>query len=451
MGKKSSHVFALAADATGAAWAVATDFSWLQPETIAAKTTAANAALKRETGFAFFTRAVANARPPVIQLPSSVPGKNAPPFLLYADTERSADALYFGRVAMHDPFLAFGLKGKKYAVVSALEFGRVRRTSDFDVVLRLEPFLDRARQLWPQRKPGPAELIFLVAQDHGQRRFVVPEDFPAGIYEKLFELGLDLTVADGALFPEREIKTPAEIAAIREGNRCSALGFAAAEKILRASKVVGRRLVHRGETLTSEKIKFAIESACLEAGALSAHTIVAGGDQACDPHERGSGPLRPNELIIVDIFPRVTDTGYHGDMTRTFLRGRASEPQRALVAAVRAAQLAALKTIRAGTNGRDVHRSVEAVFKARGFETKRTAKGSVGFFHGTGHGLGLAIHEPPRMSGAVDYTLLKGSVVTVEPGLYYPALGACRIEDVVQVTAAAPKMLSRYHYEWELR
>ncbi len=378
-----------------------------------------------------------------------MPGRPPPP-LLYADTHRSADALYFGQVAVPDPFVAFGLKGKKYAIVSALEFGRVRKTSDFDVVLPLEGFMQRARALWPQRKPGAAEVIYLAAKDYKQQRFTVPADFPAGVYEQLFELGLDLVVADGALFPERELKTPAEAAAIREGNRCSALGFAAAEKILRASRIQGRTLRHRGKVVTSEMLKFAIEVACLEAGAVSADTIVAGGDQACDPHERGSGPIRPHELVIVDIFPRVTATGYHGDMTRTFLRGRASDAQRALVAAVRAAQLAALKAIKAGVNGRDVHRRCVDVFTARGYETKSTPRGSVGFFHGTGHGLGLAVHELPRLSGAVDYTVPKGSVVTVEPGLYYPGLGGCRIEDVVQVTAGAPKLLSRYPYTWEL-
>ncbi len=379
-----------------------------------------------------------------------MPAKTVSP-LLYADTERSADALYFGRVSVPDAFVAFGLRGKKHAVVSALEFARVKKTSDFDVVLPLERYLQRARELWPQRKPGAAEVICLIAKDFGQKRFTVPEDFPAGVYDKLFELGLDLTVAECALFPARELKTPSEAAAIREGNRCSALGFAAAERILRASRIRGRRLLHRGKAVTSEMLKFAIEVACLEAGAISPQTIVAGGDQACDPHERGSGPLRPGELIVVDIFPRVSATGYHGDMTRTFLRGRASEAQRNIVAAVRAAQQAALRMIRAGVNGRDVHRKCVEVFTARGFETRSTPKGSVGFFHGTGHGLGLAVHEPPRMSGAVDYILKKNSVVTVEPGLYYPGVGGCRIEDVVQVTTAAPKMLSRYHYNWEFR
>ena len=146
----------------------------------------------------------------------------------------------------------------------------------------------------------------------------------------------------------------------------------------------------------------------------------------------------------------MSDTGYHGDMTRTFLRGRASDAQQAIVAAVRAAQLAALKAIRAGANGRDVHGRCVETFTMRGFETKRTPSGSVGFFHGTGHGLGLAVHEPPRMNATVDYTLKRGSVVTVEPGLYYPGVGACRIEDVVQVTASAPTLLSRYHYRWQL-
>jgi Xaa-Pro aminopeptidase len=380
-----------------------------------------------------------------------LPPQNPLSPLLYASTETSADALYFGRVNVPDAFIAFGHKKKKYAIVSALEYGRVRRTSDFDVVLPLESYRQRARKIWPQRVIGAAEVIYLAARELGQTRFVVPGDFPAGVYEKLFELGLDLDVAEGALFPQRELKTPVEAAAIREGNRCSAIGIAAAERMLRASKIRGRKLLLDGRPLTSERLKIAVETACLEAGAVSLNTIVAGGDQGCDPHERGFGPLRPHELIVVDVFPRVTKTGYHGDMTRTFLRGEASDAQRALVAAVRTAQRAALKAIRAGVSGRAVHQEVTAVFTARGYETKTTSRGSVGFFHGTGHGLGLAVHESPRISPAVDDKLKKNAVVTVEPGLYYPGIGGCRIEDVVQVASGPVKMLSRFHYNWELR
>jgi Xaa-Pro aminopeptidase len=359
--------------------------------------------------------------------------------------------LYFGRFSAPDAFPALAVRGRKYAVLSALEIGRGKKESGFDVILPLETYLQRARQRWPKRKIGVAEVIALVAAELKQKRFTIPEDFPAGLAAQLPSLGVKLTIADGPLFPQREIKSAAEAAAIREGNRCAALGFAAVERLLRASRIRDGRLFSGGAPLTSERLKFAIETACLEAGALSLGTIAAGGDQACDPHGTGHGPLRAHQLIIVDIFPRVQRTGYHGDMTRTFLRGRASEAQRALVAAVRAAQLDALHAIRAGVNGRDVHRGVVAEFERRGYDTKYTAKGSVGFFHGTGHGLGLAVHEPPRMNGSVDHALLRGSVVTVEPGLYYPGLGACRIEDVVQVTTGQPRLLSDYHYEWELR
>ena len=370
--------------------------------------------------------------------------------LLYADTESSPDALYFGRVTVPDAFIAFGLRGKKYAVVSVLEFGRVKRDSSFDVVLPLEQYMRRARETWPKRRNGPAEVISLISKELRQKHFVVPAEFPAGVYRKLLELGLRVDIADGALFPEREIKTVAEAAALRAGNHASACGLAAGEWVLRASKIKAGRLVYRGETLTSERLKFAIEVACLEAGAMSVNTIAAGGDQACDPHHRGTGPLRAHQLIILDIFPRMIASGYYGDMTRTFLRGRASEAQRKLVATVRTAQQAALRTIRAGVDGRAVHGAASGVFAAAGYETKATGHGSVGFFHGTGHGLGLAVHELPRVNASTEYPLKAGSVVTVEPGLYYPGLGGCRIEDVVQVTRPGYKLLSDYGYGWEL-
>jgi Xaa-Pro aminopeptidase len=370
--------------------------------------------------------------------------------LLYADSSHNADQLYFGHVSVPDAFISFTVGRKKYAVVNALEFGRVKRDSVFDVVLPLEALLQKAKKRYPDRKIATAEVVATLAHEHRIKHFVIPENFPAGLATRLTQLEVNLEVAEGAIFPQREIKSDEAAAAIREGNRCSAAGIGAAETVLRASTVKRGKLHYRGAPLTSERLKVAIEIACIEAGAVSLDTIAAGGDQACDPHHRGSGPLRSNELIIVDVFPRVAATGFYGDMTRTFLKGQASDAQRELVAAVREAQLGALKTIKAGVNGQDVHQQVNDVFTKRGYETKRTDQGSVGFFHGTGHGLGLEVHEPPRIN-STQYRLKKGSVVTVEPGLYYPGLGGCRIEDVVQVTTAKPKMLSKFHYDWELK
>ncbi len=372
--------------------------------------------------------------------------------LFYTDTARCADLLYFGRVDVHDPFIAFAFRKKKYCVVSALEFGRVRKESAFDKVLPLEPIVTQAKERFPNQPViGAAEHLVIIASTLGIKTFVVPDYFPAGLANRLTNLGLTIEIAEGLVFPEREIKSKKEADAIAAGNAASAAGFAAVEKLLRATKIKGGKLLYQGRELTSETLQVTIETACLALGAMSANTIAAAGDQACDPHHRGAGPIKPNSLIIVDIFPRITKTGYYGDMTRTFLKGRASDAQRALVATVREAQLAALATVKAGTNGRTVHKAVTDVFAKRGYETKRTKTGAVGFFHGTGHGLGLDVHELPRMIASFDYALRKGSVVTVEPGLYYPGIGGARFEDVVQVTTGKAKMLSSYHYNWEIK
>jgi Xaa-Pro aminopeptidase len=374
-----------------------------------------------------------------------------PPPLLYASTQHSADQLWFGRVEVHDPFISFGLPGgKKVTVQSALEFGRVKKTGGFDRVLPLEEWRTKARARFGP-KSGIAEIIATVAREHRVRRFRVPDDFPAHLYVKLTKHGLKLDLAGGLLFPEREIKTAAEAAAVREGNRLCSVGFTVAERILRAAKIKGRTLVHRGRVLTSESLRFALETAIREQGGDPRDTIVAGGDQACDPHERGSGPLRPHELIIIDVFPRVLKTGYHGDMTRTYLKGRPREVQRRMVATVREAQKRALASIRAGVDGRDIHGLIVDCFEDAGYETRHGKGGSVGFFHGTGHGLGLEVHDPGRISPTVSAPLKKGAVLTVEPGLYYPGLGGCRWEDVVQVTATGSTMLSRHPYQWEIR
>jgi Xaa-Pro aminopeptidase len=368
--------------------------------------------------------------------------------LLYADSERDANQLYFTGISVPDAFLAFGVGRKKYGVFSSLEFARARKESALDVVLSLEEWRDRAQKRFPQAHVGLAEIVATLAGEFGLKRFVVPEDFPAKLAFDLFDLGLAIGFAEGSFFPQRDFKKPAELDAIREGNRCAALGFAAVERILKSSTIKAGLVRFEGRPLTSERLRFAIETACLAAGAIALGTIVAAGDQACDPHCRGTGPIRANDLIVADIFPRVAATGYHGDMTRTYLKGRASDEQRRLVATVRAAQQLGLRTIRAGLNGRKVHDGIVAFFDSNGYKTTRDEHGARGFFHGTGHGLGLAVHEAPRVS-TVDTILRKNHVVTVEPGLYYPGLGGCRIEDVVHVTATGCELLSKHPYRWE--
>jgi Xaa-Pro aminopeptidase len=223
--------------------------------------------------------------------------------------------------------------------------------------------------------------------------------------------------------------------------RITETGLKRAMEVLKASKPKGKKLIWSGKTLTSELLRAEIDTAMLRAGGTPTNTIVAGGDQACDPHERGSGPLHANSLIILDIFPRDAKTGYWGDMTRTVVRGRASEAQRKLWQTVLDGQELALREIKDGVDGMTIHKAIQALFKKRSYPTEIRNGVNVGFFHGTGHGLGLEIHEYPRLQKVV---LKDRQVLTVEPGLYYPGLGGVRHEDVVVVTKTGSKILSRF-------
>lgn len=358
---------------------------------------------------------------------------------------------YFSGIHVPDAFIAFQSRQKRIGIFNALEYGRALKESSLDQVLPLEPLRERAKQRWRTPNPSVPDIILVAADQLKIRQCFVADDFPAALFTKLKKRGLRIDTANAPILPSREIKSASEAQAIRAANEISAAGIRAAERMLSESRIKGRHLIHRGRTLTSEMLRMAIEIACIEAGGVSIDTIAAGGNHACDPHHRGNGPIRPHELIIIDVFPKANKSSYYGDMTRTFLKGRANDAQRSIVEAVASAQKKALRLITSGANGRDVHRACDEEFHRRGYETKSTPRGSVGFFHGTGHGLGLAVHELPRISGMVDSKLKAGAVVTVEPGLYYPGIGGCRIEDVVQVTSGRPRMLSSYPYRWEIR
>lgn len=182
-------------------------------------------------------------------------------------------------------------------------------------------------------------------------------------------------------------------------------------------------------------------------GGQPAHTIVAGGEQACDPHERGHGPLKADSLIILDVFPRHTASGYYGDMTRTVVRGTATPAQRELWQTVLAGQKLALEGMGPGVNGKNVHEAVKKLFTDRGFPTEQQDGRWVGFFHGTGHGLGLELHEAPRFAAT---RFKPGQIFTVEPGLYYPGTGGVRIEDVVVITETGIKNLCKFEKHLEV-
>jgi len=167
--------------------------------------------------------------------------------------------------------------------------------------------------------------------------------------------------------------------------------------------------------------------------------IISCGPHAAIPHHRGSGPLRPNETIICDIFPRYRGNHYFADMTRTYVKGAPSPELKKLYAAVFEAQTKAIAMVRPGIRFADVHEKCVEIFAKRGYHS-----GNKGFIHGTGHGLGLDIHEAPYVSKGQTGVFEEGHVVTIEPGLYYPKLGGVRLEDVVWVTKNGCENLTNY-------
>ncbi|HEY3602746.1 MAG TPA: Xaa-Pro peptidase family protein, partial [Chthoniobacterales bacterium] len=280
------------------------------------------------------------------------------------------------------------------------------------------------------------------------RAAIVPANFPLGYARELESQKIRLQPTNGLFWPEREAKSEAELRQMRKALEITEAGMARGIEVLKqATPGKGEKLQWNGADLTSEILRAEIDTAILRAGGLPANTIVAGGDQACDPHERGHGPLKANSLIILDIFPRSAATGYYGDLTRTVVRGRASEEQHRLWDRVNKGQALALRKMKPGVDGLDLHNEVKRFFAEQGYPTEVRDGRQVGFFHGTGHGLGLEIHEHPRFQKTVFKV---GQVLTVEPGLYYPGLGGVRTEDVVAITKTGIRKLSRFPNELEI-
>jgi Xaa-Pro aminopeptidase len=367
--------------------------------------------------------------------------------LIVAPSDTDADMLYATRIFIGDPFIFLQQKGKRILVLSDLEIDRAKKNAKADEFVMFNQ-LEREVQGKAKKAPPYEKVLAHFLTKRGVKRALVPANFPLSFANEIKRNGIALETSNGLFWPAREKKTAEEIRLLERALRMTETGMKRGMEILKTSKLgTGKKLKWSGKTLTSEILRAEIDSAILRAGGVPTNTIVAGGDQACDPHERGFGPLRADSLIILDIFPRDGKTGYWGDMTRTVVRGRASEQQRKLWEAVKAGQTLSLKRIKAGVDGMSIHQAITELFERRGFPTEVRNGRRVGFFHGTGHGLGLEIHEYPRLQKVV---LKAGQCLTVEPGLYYPGIGGARIEDVVIVEKDGCRILSKFPKQLEI-
>jgi len=361
--------------------------------------------------------------------------------LICSASESDANMLWATRFFAPDPFIFIQKRGKRFLVMNDLEIDRAKQQASVDKVLAYSDYQRR----WQGRGtqfPTAAQILSEVFADLKIKVVEVPATFPVGLADQLRGFGIHVQPKPDPFWAEREFKTKEEVRFISDSLRAAEIGMAAGIAAVRNTKIRKDGFLYLdGTQLTSEILKSIINTAIMSHGYVPSHTIAASGDQCVDPHNQGSGPIRAHSSIIMDIFPRSQSTGYFGDITRTIVRGRASERLKHAYQCVEKGQEIGFHRIRDGANAYDIHYEIVNFFDRAGFPTGSINGRMQGFFHGTGHGLGLDIHEAPAFGQRSKNILRAGNVVTVEPGLYYKGMGGVRLEDVVIVTKTGCKNL----------
>ena len=368
--------------------------------------------------------------------------------LFIAASESDSNLYYATRFMAPDPFVYLEIGGERLLMMSDLEMDRAKSQASVDTVLSYSEFERKAKEQGVA-EPGMVDVVHLLLRERRIKQVLVPANFPFFHAARLQQLGYQLQSKREPFYEGRVVKTAEEIRHIEGAQRATEQAVAAAHEALRRADIRDDQLWLDGALLTSERIKKLINVALMERDCIAQHTIVAGGEQACDPHNEGSGALPAHRSIIFDVFPRSAASRYFADMSRTVIRGRVSPELKRLYQTVKDAQEEAIAQVRDGADGAKIHQGICDRFDRAGYWTGLVNGRMQGYFHGTGHGVGLDIHEAPRISRSGSI-LREGQVVTVEPGLYYPGLGAVRIEDMVLVTKDGCRNLTDYPKVFEL-
>ncbi|MCL1909383.1 MAG: Xaa-Pro peptidase family protein [Kiritimatiellaeota bacterium] len=359
------------------------------------------------------------------------------PFLYYGFSGADPDIRSLSGFIAPDPVMFLAAGKKSALLVSMMEYGRACKESNGCAV-------ENPTTLGVETGKGMDVWALNALKKRGFGAVEVPPAFPLYIVRALEAAGIKVEInKEGPARERRLVKTESEIANIAATQKAARAAMRVAEHAIKQAEP-GRGGVLRfgGKILTSAVLRTLVRAEFVKHNCIDfSDTIVAGGIQACDCHQRGEGPLKTGEFIVCDFFPKSLETGYWGDMTRTFFNGEISAEQRKMHNAVKRAHDAVIKALKPGVTGADMHKIVVETFKKTGFENGTNPDGTpFGFFHGTGHGVGLDIHEGPSLSGSGG-PLPENAVVTVEPGLYYQHLGGVRIEDTVVITKNGAKIL----------
>ncbi|MCX7959819.1 MAG: M24 family metallopeptidase, partial [Deltaproteobacteria bacterium] len=243
-------------------------------------------------------------------------------YVMYACPETESNIYYATGFMAPDPFLLIVKNGVRYMVMTDLEIDRAKKQSKAEEVISLSK---TASEIDKNTMPPIEVIIEHLLKKLKMKSFEIPQNFPALIYSYLNSKGFNIKIVPDPFFAERAYKRQDEIKHIAHSQKITEEAMAKVAYILKESNIRGKRIYFDGTCVTSEYLKKVINIFLMEKNMVGAHTIVACGNDAVDPHNEGSGPIRPNESVIVDIFPRSMETLYFGDMTRTFVVGKPSE------------------------------------------------------------------------------------------------------------------------------
>jgi Xaa-Pro aminopeptidase len=374
--------------------------------------------------------------------------------LLVAESIGNGDMYAAARFLTGDPVLWLEADGRTALVVTGFDVELARRSSPADEIWPFEELVAAERAAGGRTRELRRARVLNAVRRMGLDAVRVPHWFPFDEAEHLREHGIAVRLDDAdTIATRRRTKEAGDIALLQAVQRETEMAMELARTTLRRCDVADDHgLVLDGEPLTSERLRSIVQLHWVGRGLEPVTPIVAGGAQGADPHEHGHGPLRAGEPIVFDLFPRDETTRVYGDMSRTFCVGQPTDEVVEVHAAVADAIAAAIAACRPGIAGRDLHVLVCDLFRDRGFPSQIHPSESIAdaspwvFAHGLGHGVGFNVHEPPGAGTQAFDALRAGDSLTIEPGLYRPGVGGCRIEDHVILTADGCRNLNMMDY-----
>ena len=381
--------------------------------------------------------------------------KSIDALFLYSESFHDVNIYYLTKFLAPDPFILLKkVNEEPVVVINQMEYPRAKKQS---IVKDLRSYTDynflQVVKSTPDPKLGVLKFIASVAKKElgFGTKICVPPNFPTIVADALRKEELTIQPMFDVIEKARETKDVDEIAEIKgvqtvaEKVTHEAIELMANAEVNTDGTLIIRENGKR-KTLTVGKIKALFGHHFIDNGCVMEELIVACGPKGADPHYFGNPEdlLKANQPIILDIYPQSIRKRYCSDMTRTIVKGRASEKVKKMFEAVFEAKNASTDAIKAGVFGNSVHNLCCDTLEKHGYETIRGGKQITrGFTHSLGHGVGLQVHEGPGMNELYKFPLEEGNVVTVEPGLYDPDVGGLRIEDMVEVTKTGCKNLTK--------